>query len=110
MKNISNKKKNINLIIEAKKGPYFEQFSKEAKERISLGVEIYNARIALGISQQKLAKMTKTTQKMISNIESANIDIRFSTLNKLKKALNFKADNWARIYRFSIENKKVLYK
>lgn len=110
MKNINNKKKNINPIKEAKKGPYFKQFSKEAQERIALGVEIYNARIAIGISQQELARMTKTTQKMISNIESANVDVRFSTLNKIKKALNFKFDNWARIYSFAMENKKVLSK
>ncbi|MFA5644563.1 MAG: helix-turn-helix domain-containing protein [Patescibacteria group bacterium] len=108
MKNINNKKKNTNPMKEAKRGPYFEQFSKEAKDRIALGVEIYNTRISLGISQQELARITKTTQKMISNIESANIDIRFSTLNKIKKALNFKSDNWARIYSFVVENKKAL--
>jgi predicted transcriptional regulator len=99
--------KNINPIKEAKKGPYFKQFSAEAQERIKLGLEIYNTRVFLGISQQELAKMTKTTQKMISNIESANVDIRFSTLNKIKKALNFKVDNWSRIYNFPISKKIV---
>ena len=110
MKSINNKKKDINPITEAKKGPYFKRFSLEAKERINLGLEIYNTRIAMGISQQELAKITKTTQKMISNIESANVDVRFSTLNKIKKALNFKIDNWARIYSFPITEKKILLK
>jgi hypothetical protein len=35
---------------------------------------------------------------MISNIENTNIDIRFSTLNKIRKVLNFKIEHWARIY------------
>ncbi len=103
MKTINNKKQNIDSIKRAKESPIFKEFYKEAKERIRLGQEIYNRRIALDISQQELANMTNTTQKMISNIESANVDIRFSTLNKIKKALNFQADNWSRIYRFSLK-------
>lgn len=107
-----NKKQLISIdpMKEARGGLYFQRFSREADERIKLGVEIYNTRIALGISQQELAKMTKTTQKMISNIESANVDVRFSTLSKIKKALNFKVDNWARIYNFNLDKKKVLIK
>lgn len=108
MKNINNKKIQKDSMAEARKSKNFDKYSKEARERINLGVEIYNARVALNISQQELAKTTRTTQKMISNIESANVDVRFSTLNKIKKALNFKAENWARIYNFSLEEKKVL--
>lgn len=111
MKNM-NKKKLISIdpMKEAREGLYFKRFSREADERIKLGVEVYNTRVAMGISQQELAKMTKTTQKMISNIESANVDVRFSTLGKIKKALNFKIDNWARIYSFNLDKKKVLIK
>ncbi len=101
MKSINDKKQNIDSIKKARELPAFKEFYKEAEERIRLGQEIYKRRIDLGISQQELANMTNTTQKMISNIESANVDIRFSTLSKLKKALNFQADNWSRIYRFS---------
>ncbi len=108
MKNINNKKIQKDPMAEARKSKNFDKYSKEAKERINLGLEVYNTRIALGISQQELAKMTKTTQKMISNIESANVDVRFSTLNKIKKALNFQVDNWARIYSFSIAEKKLV--
>jgi predicted transcriptional regulator len=109
MKNTNNKKSQRDPMAEARKNKNFSKHSKEARERINLGVEIYSTRIALNISQQELAKMTKTTQKMISNIESANVDVRFSTLNKIKKALNFKAENWARIYSFSLEDRRVLF-
>ncbi len=102
--------KNINKdpMAEARKNKNFNKYSKEARERIFLGLEIYNTRVSRGISQQELARMTKTTQKMISNIESASVDVRFSTLNKIKKALNFEAENWARIYSFSVKGKKTL--
>ena len=86
MKNMNKQKlNNLDPMKEARSGLYFKQFSKEADERIKLGVEIYNTRVAMGISQQDLARITKTTQKMISNIESANVDVRFSTLNKIRK-------------------------
>lgn len=107
MKNIDNKKIQRDPMLEARESKKFNKYSKEARERINLGVEIYNARVASNISQQELAKITKTTQKMISNIESANVDVRFSTLNKIKKALNFKAENWARIYSFSLDVEKT---
>lgn len=88
----------IETMKELRKDPIFQNYSREADERIKLAIEIYRSRVLLGISQQELAKITKTTQKMISNIEYASVDVRFSTLNKIRKALNFKIENWARIY------------
>lgn len=88
----------IETMKELRKDPIFQNYSREADERIKLAIEIYRSRVLLGISQQELAKITKTTQKMISNIEYASVDVRFSTLNKIRKALNFKIENWARIF------------
>lgn len=88
----------IDALKELRKDPIFQNYSRETDERIKLAIEIYRSRVLLGISQQELAKITKTTQKMISNIEYASVDVRFSTLNKIRKALNFKIENWARIY------------
>jgi transcriptional regulator with XRE-family HTH domain len=100
MKNINNKTKSMDPMAEARKNKNFLSYSKEAAVRINLGVEVYNLRVAQGISQQKLARITKTTQKMISNIENGDVDVRFSTLNKIKDALGFQSDNWSRIYGF----------
>jgi ribosome-binding protein aMBF1 (putative translation factor) len=102
MKNIIKKDRTTDPMAEARKNKKFALYSKEAAIRIKLGVEIYQARTAKGLSQQELARLTKTTQKMISNIESGNVDARFSTINKIKEALGFKIDNWARIFDFSV--------
>ncbi|PIT94572.1 hypothetical protein COT98_02850 [Candidatus Falkowbacteria bacterium CG10_big_fil_rev_8_21_14_0_10_39_9] len=100
MKNINQKKLVADPMAEARQNPKFLSYSQEAANRIKLGVEIYNIRMSQNMSQQELARITKTTQKMISNIESGSVDVRFSTLNKIKEALNFRVENWSRIYNF----------
>jgi len=102
MKNISKKKLTIDSMAEARADKKFLSYSQDAATRIKLGIEIYNTRTSQGMSQQKLARITKTTQKMISNIESGSVDIRFNTLNKIKVALNFQVANWSRIYNFAV--------
>ena len=100
MKNINNKKMNIDPIAKARKGKYFEQYSKEAKERIMLGVEIYNAREAFGMSQQELAQKAQTTQKVISRIENGDVNVGFALLNRISMVLNFNYKNWENIFKF----------
>lgn len=102
MKNINKKKIKIDPIAEARKGKYFEQYSKEAKERIKLGVEIYNVRAALNMSQQELAKKAQTTQKVISKVENGDVNIGFALLNRIASVLTFSHKNWSNILDFSI--------
>lgn len=99
---MNNKKLNIDPMAEARKGKYFEQFSREAKERIRLGVEIYNVREVLGMSQQKLAKESQTTQKVISKVENGDVNIGFALLNRIASVLNFSYKSWSNILDFSI--------
>ena len=101
MKTISKKKINIDPMAEAKKGKYFKRYSKEAKERILLAVEIYNAREALGISQQELAKKAETTQKVISKIENGDVNMGYSLLNRIADVLCFNCESWSRVLKFS---------
>ncbi len=102
MKNTSNKKINRDPIAEARKGKYFEQYSREAKKRIRLGVEIYNMRESLGINQQGLAQKAQTTQKVISRVENGDVNIGFGLLNRIADVLNFNHKNWGNIFGFSI--------
>lgn len=95
-------KKSIDPMAEARKDQRFSSYTKEAAAKIKLGVEIYKTRTAKNLSQQELAELTKTTQKMISNIENGSVDVRYSTLNKIKEVLDFQAENWSRIYDFSM--------
>jgi len=108
MKNIKAKKLNIDPIAEARKGPYFERFSKEARERIKLGVEIYNCREKAGMSQQELAKRAETTQKVISKIENGDVNVGFSLLNRIATVFNFNCDNWSNILNFNVPVKFIL--
>lgn len=101
MKNIIRKKSNIDPMLEARRGKYFSDFSKEAKERINLGIEIYNKRSSLSLSQQELAKKAKTTQKVISRIENGDVNVGFALLNKIASTLFFDHENWARVFNFT---------
>jgi transcriptional regulator with XRE-family HTH domain len=105
MKNMNNKKINIDPMAEARKGKYFNKYSKEAKERIKLGVEIYNTRENLKISQQELAKKAETTQKVISRIENGDVNVGFSLLNRIADVLGFNYENWGRIFSFNTSYK-----
>jgi len=102
MKNIRSKKTSIDPMAEARKGKYFKQYSKEAKERIQLGVEIYNQREFLGVSQQKLAQEAQTTQKVISRVENGDVNIGFALLNRIASVLNFNYENWGTIFGFRV--------
>ena len=80
MKNTNKIKSSVDPLAEARKNPRFLEYSKEAAGRMRLGAEVYNTRISRGLSQQELAALTGTTQKMISNIENAGVDVRYQTL------------------------------
>ena len=94
--------KNIDPIAEAKKHKRFQEFSRDAEVRINLGAEVYNRRKDLGLSQQELAKKIHSTQKVISNIELANVDVQLSTINRLNGVLKFTAESWAKIFGFAL--------
>ena len=100
MKSVNKKGLNVDPMAEVKKSKYFSEFSKEAKQKISLGVEIYNKRLSLSLSQQELAKKAKTTQKVISRIENGDVNVGFVLLNKIANALCFDYKNWARVFGF----------
>ncbi|MGI6348221.1 MAG: helix-turn-helix domain-containing protein [Patescibacteria group bacterium] len=102
MKSINNKKTNIDPVAEARKEKHFARYYTEAKERIRLGVEIYNTREKLKISQQELARKAGTTQKVISKIENGDVNIGFSLLNRIANSLGFSYKNWSRVFDFNV--------
>lgn len=108
MKNMNNKKKDIDPILEAKKSAHFSGFAREAKARMRLGLEIYRVREALGMSQQVLARKAQTTQKVVSRTENGDVNIGFALLNRIGSALKFSHENWGRIFDFSVPNKLLL--
>lgn len=114
-------------IAEAKKDKSYRKHYEAAKLRIRLAEEVFNARKNRGLSQQELAKMIGTTQKVLSNIENADVNIGIDLLNRIAKSLNFKSENFGVIFNcssvisapwiystekevYSIDNCKVVYK
>lgn len=110
MKIITNKKRKdpiADAIFEAKKSNRFDEFSRDSKMRLNFGIEVYNKRKELGLSQEKLAKAIFSTQKVISKIENGSVDIQSSTINKINGVLKFSAQQWSRIYDFKLSESKI---
>lgn len=107
MKTIINKKSR-DPIAEARKNKKFNEFSRDSKMRINFGIEVYNRRKELGLSQQKLAKKINSTQKVISNIENGSVDFQSSTINRINGVLKFSAQQWAKIFDFQLANVGII--
>ncbi len=78
-------------IIKRKLSPLSEQEKREY-EKVSglllIAEEVFRARVRLNLSQSELASLIGTTQRIISNIENAEINIGFDLLLRLSKALS----------------------
>ncbi len=107
MNNI-NKNKVNDPIANVRDNKYFKRYSIEAEEKINLGIEIYNTREQLKMSQQGLAKKAETTQKVISRIENGDVNVGFSLLNRLARALNFNFSSWSSVFSFETPEPGVM--
>jgi transcriptional regulator with XRE-family HTH domain len=58
------------------------------KDLLLIAEEIYDARVALKLSQQGLAKKVGTTQKVISKIENAEVNFGADLILRISRALN----------------------
>ena len=95
MKNII---KNGDAMAEARKSKKFQEYSEDAALRLKLAIEVYKGREKIGLSQQKLAKEIGSTQKVISRIESGDVNVGIELLDRLAKRLNFNSDAFVRIF------------
>jgi len=67
--------------------PEFRKADRAIKPRFEIVEQVVERRIELGISQAELAEKADTHQSRISKIESAEFDLRLSTLTKIAEAL-----------------------
>jgi ribosome-binding protein aMBF1 (putative translation factor) len=95
-KNIS-KKTNIDPIFEARKNRNFEKYSQEASMKARIAEEVFAAREKKGLSQQNLAKIVGTTQRIISSMENGDLNPGSFLLFRVGKALDFNSHNFAKI-------------
>jgi ribosome-binding protein aMBF1 (putative translation factor) len=88
MKNI--KKKNIDPIKLIEGQSDFEKISQEMDVQVRFAVEVFEARKLKNWSQQVLAKKAETTQKVISKIESGDVNIGLDLLQRLARCLDLR--------------------
>lgn len=98
MKNIKKHNNMPDVMAEARKSKKFQTYSENAEVRLKFGIEVYDAREKQGISQQKLAKNIHSTQKVISRIESGDVNVGIELLNRIAKNLGFCSNNFAEIF------------
>ena len=67
--------------------PDFIKAKRQNRPYNDLVVEVINRRVELGLSQKELAEKAGTHQSRISKIESAELDVRLSTLIDIAEAL-----------------------
>lgn len=70
------------------KDPKFRQLWKESEVEYQLARKLIERRLIRKISQRDLAKKAKTTQAVISRVESMESNPSLSLLKKLAKALD----------------------
>ena len=80
---------NVHLKISPVK-KFLERYAKEARARIVLAAEIYQARTKKGLSQEALAKNIATTQKVISKVENAEVNVGIDLIFRIMRALDLK--------------------
>lgn len=76
------------VMADAKKSNLFKKMAEEARIKILIADEVNRARKKLKMDQGELAKKAGTTQRIISNIESGQINIGASLLSRIAKALD----------------------
>lgn len=98
MKNISKKnKKQIDAMMLAKKDKNFWLYSQPAKIKTRFAAKVFDLRKEQNISQQILAKNIKTSQKVISKIENAEVNLGIDLLARIANVLNFSDEDWAEV-------------
>ena len=88
MKNM--RKKNRDPIKVIKKQPLYNQLKYEVETRMKIAIEINCARLAIGMTQKKLAEKAKTTQKIVSKVENGDYKIGVDLLVRITKSLGIK--------------------
>lgn len=70
--------------------PQYKRIANEVDVLIRLAIEVFEARKNKKWSQQKLAREAKTTQKVISKIESGEVNIGLDLLQRIARCLNLR--------------------
>ena len=98
MKNTPSRPVGVDAIAEARKDKNFLPYLKTATVRVRLAAEVYRVRKEKNLNQQDLAMMAGTTQRVISNIESGDVNVGLELLVRIAEALGFSGWNLSTIF------------
>ena len=98
MKNMKKVNGRVDVLLDARKEEDFQMFKDEAQARINLGVQVYRVRTERNFSQQELAKRLKTTQRIISDIERAEVNVGIGILSRIIKHLQLTPQSLGEIF------------
>ena len=70
----------------------FQRAYRQQEPYYAVAREVLNHRNELGLTQKELAERAQTHQSRISKIESAELDLRLSTLIEIAEALHTRVD------------------
>lgn len=77
---------------ERKHDPVFPGFREMAERRRALVDDLVARRIAMGLSQTDVAARMGTSQSAVARLESGNVDVRLSTLERYAAAVDRRLD------------------
>lgn len=101
MKNTNNKI-NMDAMAEARRDKLFQKYSDNAEVKLRLSIEVFKKRESFNLNQQKLAKKIGTTQKVISKIENAEVNLGIDLLGRIIRSLDFSSNDLAKIFGCSL--------
>ena len=72
--------------------PVFGGFKEMSARRAALAAELAGRRQALGLSQTEVGARMRTSQSAVARIESGELDVRLSTLERYAAAVGWRLD------------------
>lgn len=75
---------------EQKKDPDFKKYCEEMEPNSDIAKAIVNARLAQGLTQNELSKLSGISQADISRLESCDMNPSLKTLRRIADALNLR--------------------
>ncbi|MBF0382748.1 MAG: helix-turn-helix transcriptional regulator [Magnetococcales bacterium] len=72
--------------------PEFKKIWYEESLKVQVALRVHESRKKKGLSQEKLAKEAKTTQKVISKIEHGEVSIGLDLLQRIAHVLDFRVE------------------
>ena len=86
------------VLADIKNYPDYPKYAEASDVRIMFAANVYASRKRLGLSQKQLAKQAETSQKTLSHIENAGVNVGIELIKRLSRVLKFNQKTFKRIF------------